>query len=473
MRARAALTAFTALLFVFPALAEAGTVTQTASAITYTADPATQAPENLELGFASPFAFVTSEVGVTTTDPECTETGPNRVDCDPAAGFIVNLLGFNDRVGATQVTGPMTLEARGNGGDDQLSGTLNADRLFGGDGGDSLDGSDGNDTIDGGAGADYLTDGAGDDSVAGGPNDDSLTAGTGRDGYSGGDGADTIDYSARTAPVTVTMDGQADDGEAGEGDNAGTDIESATGGSGNDRIVAGPAASYLFGGAGNDSITAGAGEQRVEGNEGDDTIDTRDGAYDSIDCGAGNDTLYADPSDGQTGCEVAPDRDGDGTLNEQDCEPDNAAVHPGAGEVFGNASDEDCAGGPGYFKVEAGIVFKTAIKKHPYRARWTRLALSNIRAGDKITVRCRTKAKGCPFKVKTRIGSDGQPTVKLVSLFKKRYLKVGAVVEVTVTRPLHHGKVFRLRVGKKAGIQPTFLCVLVGKTAAEACPTVG
>ena len=50
-------------------------------------------------------------------------------------------------------------------------------------------------------------------------------------------------------------------------------------------------------GPGNDSITAGRAEDRVEGNEGDDTIDTRDGRFDSIDCGAGNDTLFADPGD--------------------------------------------------------------------------------------------------------------------------------------------------------------------------------
>ena len=211
----------------------------------------------------------------------------------------------------------------------------------------------------------------------------------------------------------------------------------------------------------------------MEGNEGDDSIDTRDGAFDSIDCGAGNDTLYADPGDSQTGCEIAPDRDGDGALNEQDCAPDDPAIHPGGGEVFGNPFDEDCADGPGYFKVEAGIVFKTAVKKSPYRARWTRLTLSNVRAGDKIRVRCRGKGKGCPFKSKTRTGQSGQPTVKLVKLFKKRYLRVGAVVDVRVARPLHHAKFFRMRIGKKANVQFAQQCVLVGKTTPETCPTVG
>ena len=165
MRGRRVLLAAVALALALPASAQAGTVTRTDAAITYTADPATQADERIEVGFESPFTFVTSERGVTSGD--CTETDPNRVDCDPAAAFIVNLLGFNDNVGASQYSGPMTMEAHGNGGDDSLSGTDNADKLFGDAGGDTLDGRGGNDTLDGGPGDDYLLDGAGDDSATG------------------------------------------------------------------------------------------------------------------------------------------------------------------------------------------------------------------------------------------------------------------------------------------------------------------
>ena len=35
----------------------------------------------------------------------------------------------------------------------------------------------------------------------------------------GGDGTDAATYGGRAAPVTVTLDNQANDGEAGEGDN--------------------------------------------------------------------------------------------------------------------------------------------------------------------------------------------------------------------------------------------------------------
>src|SRR3712207_7375338 len=54
----------------------------------------------------------------------------------------------------------------------------------------------------------------------------------------GGGNADVLDYSERTQPVTITADGQANDGEAGEGDNAGADIERLTGGQAGDTIAA-------------------------------------------------------------------------------------------------------------------------------------------------------------------------------------------------------------------------------------------
>jgi Ca2+-binding RTX toxin-like protein len=451
VRMRHLATAVAAAALGFPAGAAAGTVTRTDAAITYqdTASGSDSVSATVEGSEVS----VYNEAG-TSPSNGCNQ-GPDAatVVCATAPSIIFNMLGFDDTVDATKIPAGIAVRANGQGGTDYLYGGA------------------GSDTLDGGAGDDYLIDGLGDDSVSGGPNNDLITPGPGRDGYSGGDGQDTIDYSARTAPVTVTVDGAADDGELGEGDNVATDVENVTGGSGNDRIVGGPAASYLFGGAGNDSISAGAGEQRVEGNEGDDTIDTRDGAFDSIDCGGGTDTLYADPNDSATGCEIAPDRDGDGTVNEQDCEPDNAAVHPGASEIYGNGSDEDCAGGPAYFKVEATITYKTALKKRPARARWTKLALANLKAGDKVAVKCKTKRKGCPFKTKTR--TAGASTMNLVGVLKKRYLRVGAVVDVSVARPLYHAKFFRLRVGRGGNVKLTQLCVLVGKTSPETCPAVG
>ncbi|HET8950090.1 MAG TPA: hypothetical protein VFN44_06260 [Solirubrobacteraceae bacterium] len=454
-----------------PATALGGMVDRTPSSITYTADPATGSGERVDVGIEGGLAFVTSERGVTSSS--CTETDPTRVDCAISPAFIVLLLGFDDSLSGSQVTGTQTLEAHGRGGDDTIDGTPNSDRLFGDEGSDRLVGTGGNDVLDGGPGDDSFDDGPGDDSVSGGPNSDGFVVGTGRDDISGGDGQDTADYGARTGAVTITMNDQADDGEAGEGDNVHADVESATGGSGNDRIVAGPSSSYLYGGAGNDSIVGGAGEQRIEGNEGDDTIDSRDGAYDSIDCGPGNDVVFADADDSTTGCEVAPDRDGDGTLNEADCAPDNAAVHPGAGEIFGNAVDEDCSGSPGYFKVTSGVTFRFETKRNPLRVRIIKVRLSALRAGDRIEIRCQGRRKGCPFRIVRRTARAGRPNVNLGSVFKKRFLRRGAVVEIRILRANYVGKVVRLTITKRPNINQTPLCLGVGATTPGRCPAEG
>ena len=355
-----------ALVLVLPAAALAGTVTLSGGTITYQAEDATNAAENVDLAVdGGGTAFVVSNNASISTS-NCTATSAASVDCGPFGGlFLVNFLEFDDAMSAEVQTGPAAVEAHGGAGDDRLSGTPNADRLFGDAGGDNLGGGGGNDTLDGGPGENFHDDGAGDDTITGGPGNDTLIPGPGRDTFTGGDGDDIVDYRGRTAGVTITLDGRADDGEAGEGDNVAADVENVVGGSGPDRIVAGAAGARLTGGPGNDSITGSPQEDRVDGLEGDDTIDTRDGRYDSIDCGSGNDTLLADPGDDAENCEVAPDRDGDGTLNEADCQPDNAAVHPAAGEIVGNDVDEDCAGGPGFLRVEAGISLRLRAAAQP------------------------------------------------------------------------------------------------------------
>ncbi|WP_028064488.1 calcium-binding protein [Solirubrobacter soli] len=320
----------------------------------------------------------------------------------------------------------------------------------------------------GGAGGDYILDGAGNDSIDGGPGNDVNIAGRGTDVFAGGDGDDTVDYSNRTAPVTVRLNGTAVSGEAGENDTIGADVEGAIGGSGNDVLVANPLGNRLSGGGGNDTITGGAGEDTLNGNEGDDTIDARDGRFDAIDCGPGNDTVLADIGDSAANCEVAPDRDGDGTPNEQDCAPDNAAIHPGAGEIVGNNVDEDCKDGPQYLRVTAPLSYSTARKGNS--AKFTKLTLSEIKADDKIEVRCSGgKSKACPFSKKTQTGKAGKSKVNLVSLLKKRYLKLNAVLEIRVTRPNEIGRVVRLKIGKRGVVKQEGLCVAVGATKPTKC----
>lgn len=151
----------------------------------------------------------------------------------------------------------------------------------------SVFGGAGNDTLRGGAGADTLSGGEGNDIFSSGTDPD------GADTFNGGVGTDTVDYSARTASVTVTIDGVANDGAVGEQDNVAIDVENVTGGLGNDMITGGAGDNVLTGGAGNDTLAGGLGADTLNGGVGDDTFN----------CGTSTDG--ADIMAGGTGIDLA------------------------------------------------------------------------------------------------------------------------------------------------------------------------
>lgn len=176
----------------------------------------------------------------------------------------------------------------GNGGADTLTGGGNVVELRGAKGADTLtaggaptrlDGGEGGDTLTGGGADDVLLGGAGDDALNGGGGNDALTGGAGADGLTGGDGRDTADWATATSPVSLTPGSPGDDGETGEGDTLGADVENLTGSPFNDSITGAPGPSLLSGGAGDDTITA------------------TDGAVDIVVCGTGDDGGSADAGD--------------------------------------------------------------------------------------------------------------------------------------------------------------------------------
>jgi Ca2+-binding RTX toxin-like protein len=256
------------------------------------------------------------------------------------ADLVLGGAGF-DVAGYAQRTAPLTLSANGAADDgeagegdnlapavERLEGGAGADRLIasavvdaelsGGPGLDELTGGPRDDLLAGGDGDDALAGGAGDDLAA--PSDAIAAPGeggagpgenegsevdAGADTFSGGDGFDTLSYATRVAPVTATLDGQADDGEASERDNAGPDVESVTGGRGADTLTGSARAERLTGGPGNDTIDPGSGVDEVRAGEGDDTVRAQDGSSEWISCGAGTDALTGDHDDVPVSCETA------------------------------------------------------------------------------------------------------------------------------------------------------------------------
>jgi hypothetical protein len=177
-------------------------------------------------------------------------------------------------------------------------------------------------TVDGGAGRDALNGGPAADTLEGGPGADSLFGGGGADTLTGGPGIDTVDFTSFSlisnhddGPISVTLDGQRNDGTAGQNALVGSDIENADIGDtsssptddvlvGNDgpNVLMGPGTVRGLGG--NDTLIInniqGAGTT-LDGGDGDDRIDAlarNDGSGSpastpaSVVCGAGSDVVF-------------------------------------------------------------------------------------------------------------------------------------------------------------------------------------
>ena len=238
-----------------------------------------------------------------------------------------------------------------------LTGGPGNDTVLGYGGNDSIDGGDGNDTVDGGVGDDQVRGGAGDDEMWGDHYKE-----PGADLLDGGPGTDYTEEWGIPSDLTnqpraaVSLDGVANDGRPGEGDNVvgierirpsvvgdyvgadgADDIKiinpgnegpsSLTGLGGDDILVAYDFDDVVDGGAGNDTVEGGRGNDTVTGGPGRDTIygdatsshcswysckipfgndiiQARDGEADNIDCGIGTDTAVVDTVDVVANCET-------------------------------------------------------------------------------------------------------------------------------------------------------------------------
>jgi Ca2+-binding RTX toxin-like protein len=261
----------------------------------------------------------------------CAQVNPTEVTCFRGSGpniATVNLGDGDDRLGAHFVGA--ALFVRGGDGNDTIDGADVGDAIDGDAGNDRLQGVSGNDQLNGGAGDDvFLTNHleTGNDVKNGGDGNDRIIGDRdpGSDVYTGGAGVDILDFSATDAAVSVSLDGVANDGPAGEADNAGTDIENIKGGRGNDTLVGNAGRNLLEGFAGNDTLRGGTparsitvpfglvgddtldggiGSDAMAGEGGDDLLLARDAIDDQLNvatsCGAGSDRLDADLTDDDT-----------------------------------------------------------------------------------------------------------------------------------------------------------------------------
>ena len=220
------------------------------------------------------------------------------------------------------------------GGNDSVYGSPGIDILHGGEGDDRLFGYAGNDQLLGEGGADQLNGGSENDNVDGGSGDDGLEhcsncigsgndPGVGADNYIGGGGADRLWLDGHASGMTISIDGQANDGSSGEGDNVGSDIEEIvgtvhndvfTGSAGPDNFAGGGGNDEIHGAGGNDDLYGGSNDDRVFGDAGNDKVQGASGA-DSVDGGAGTDQMYGDIASCSVFCSLDSDvltaRDGE------------------------------------------------------------------------------------------------------------------------------------------------------------------
>ncbi len=389
-------------------------------------------------------------------------TDDTRVECPGTFDAIVAFgNGGNDDIEFRMVASgvpPLPGGMRGGAGND----TLKAPPLNG----DAqpqtlLQGDEGDDVISGGFGDDEVHGDAGNDSVSGGT--------TGADIVDGGPGFDSIpdgggDYSRAFGDHTlsISLDGLANDGEAGEGDNvfaveklsARADVVTLIGDNGPNDLFVEAGAATLRGLGGDDRLVTHDGNDVIEGGDGNDFLEAGFG-NDVLDGGAGVDQFSGDRTESNVFAV------GNDEIRARDGNAEQIGCGIGGGDRaivdFGDVVASDCESvdrskgpeenlKPGKPKLLGKLSIKSIAQEGPpvpdhlpggVRRRRGQLRVDKKTAKKLKLGKSRTLAKG---KKSIKAAGKAKVTLKVVKKARKRFKKLKKAKVTLVTRTTMAGK---------------------------------
>lgn len=304
--------------------------------VSFEAAPGERNDVRLEAGPHGPGteSFVFRDRVAITTGEGCSVTAPNGTAATCTLGsrtqrqesalassgespVMLNLGDLDDRAVTAGFGSPTSIE--GDAGNDTL---LNDGEVF-----VRFSGGPGNDRVDVGGSVDECFD------FDGGVVDEG-TGPNGSDIIRGEQG--TVAYGARTAPLSISLNGLPDDGEAGEKDDVGPHLR-VQAGAGADHVTGDSRANTIVGGEGADVLRGGGGDDVLIGSGLDPsqkrTIQSGAPTADRLYGGSGNDRLTGTPGpnllDGGRGLDTLRGAAGDDVLTTSDKSADDADCGPG------------------------------------------------------------------------------------------------------------------------------------------------